>query len=270
MLLAAWLNGKVINHLDVQERGFAYGDGIFSTIDIHNGQAQLLSLHWQRIQKSCLRLQITDDFLAQWQRDFESFMAHYPHCICKIIISRGCGGRGYLPDAQALPNCYFLAYQRQQHPASHQQGINTTFLEQCLGLNPLLAGHKHLNRLEQVLLRQELASLGYPEGIVCDIQGRVVEGVFSNLFMVKNHVIYTPDLQQAGVAGVMRQHILHLAQHLQYSVSVTDLLPSDFLTADEVFFCNSVYGIWPVKQLQDTLYSANPITQHLQANLYHV
>ncbi len=270
MLLVAWLNGKIINELDIKERGFAYGDGIFSTINIHNGQAQLLDLHWQRLQKSCARLRITETFLTQWQADFEQFMAQNPYSICKIIITRGCGGRGYLPDTQALPNCYFLAYQRQEHPTLYQHGINTAFLNQCLGLNPLLAGLKHLNRLEQVLLRQELASLGFPEGVVCDIQGRVIEGVFSNLFMIKNQVLYTPALRQAGVEGVMRQHILHLAQHLQYSVSIEDLMPKHLLTADEVFFCNSLYGIWPVKQLQDTLYSANPMTQHLQASLYHV
>lgn len=270
MLIATWLNGSVINCLDVQERGFAYGDGIFSTINIQNGQAKLLDLHWQRIQLGCERLVVSCKKLVQWQHDFDLFMAHYPDCIAKIVITRGCGGRGYLPDTQVQPHCYFYAYQAIPHSQAYQQGINSTILKQALGLSPMLAGLKHLNRLEQVLLRQELAVLDYPEGLVCDIQGRVVEGVFSNVFMIKDNIIYTPSLQQAGVAGVMRQHILYLAQHLQLTVTILDLMPADFLAADEVFFCNSVYGVWPVKQIQGTIYAHNPLTQLIQANLYHV
>lgn len=268
MLLSVWLNRKAIHSLDIQERAFAYGDGVFSTLLIKNGQAKLLDLHWQRLIKGCTRLHISCDLLTQWQQDFALFMSCYPNSLAKIIITRGCSGRGYLPDEQSQPHCYFYAYTAHTHPIAYQQGIQSTFLTQCLGLNPLLAGIKHLNRLEQVLLRQELSTLNTPEGVVCDVQGHVIEGVFSNIFMVKNNQLYTPCLQQAGVEGILRQHLIHLAPQLGYSINIQTLTPADFLAADEVFFCNSVYGIWPVNQLQDTLYSAHSVTQRLQATLY--
>ncbi len=270
MLIATWLNGKSINSLDRQERAFAYGDGLFSTLSVEQAQVKLLHLHWQRIETGCQRLAIACDDLAQWQADFLAFIAAYPHCIAKIIISRGSGGRGYLPDLKSKVHCYFYAYSAVAPVAAHQQGIDSGFLSQRLGINPLLAGIKHLNRLEQVLLRQELAQLNFAEGIVCDCEGRVIEGVFSNIFMFKQGVLYTPDLQKAGVDGVMRQHILQLASRLAWPIHITTLLPEQILSADEVFFCNSVYGIWPVKQIQGTIWTKFPLTQHLQANLYYV
>lgn len=270
MLIATWLNGNVINCLDAQERAFAYGDGIFSTILVQNGSVKLLDLHWQRIILGCQRLAIALTNIKQWQNDFVAFITRYPHCTAKIIITRGCGGRGYLPDLQAEPHCYFYAYQASVHPADYQLGIKSEFLQQRLGCSPLLAGMKHLNRLEQVLLRQELAQLAYPEALVCDIQGYVIEGVFSNVFMIKDGVLYTPDLHQAGVAGVMREHVLQLAHALKWTVCIKSLYPAQFLAADEVFFCNSMYGIWPVTQIQGTILPKNPLTQHLQAHLYHV
>jgi 4-amino-4-deoxychorismate lyase len=89
MLIATWLNGNIINCLDVQERAFAYGDGIFSTILVQNGSVKLLDLHWQRIVLGCQRLAITLTNIKQWQNDFAAFIAQYPHCIAKIIITRG-------------------------------------------------------------------------------------------------------------------------------------------------------------------------------------
>ena len=89
-----------------------------------------------------------------------------------------------------------------------------------------------------MLLRQELAQLNFAEGIVCDCEGRVIEGVFSNIFMFKQGVLYTPDLQKSGVDGVMRQHILQLASRLAWPIHITTLLPEQILSADEVFFCN--------------------------------
>ncbi len=270
MLIACWLNGQAIAHLSPLERGFAYGDGVFSTVAVRHSQAVLLAYHWQRLVEGCQRLGINCPNISQWQNDFLRFTADYPHITAKIMITRGEGGRGYLPDPQAQANCYFYAYPVVDYPPDYQQGIHSDFLMGRLGVNPLLAGLKHLNRLEQVLLRQELAHTAYPEALVCDVAGKVIEGVFSNVFMVKNKQLFTPLLNQAGVAGVMRRHILQLAQDLAIVTSEQTLMPNDFLAADEIFFCNSLYGIWPVKQIAGTILPSPTLTPQLQQRLHYV
>lgn len=270
MLLACWLNGAPVTALPLLERAFAYGDGLFSTIAVANGQASLLELHWQRLAIGCQRLALALDDMSRWQQDFQRFCRQYPDCTAKIIVSRGEGGRGYLADPGMPAHCYFYAYAPTVYPVQHQQGINTGFLRGRLGLNPLLAGLKHLNRLEQVLLRQELATTPFPEALVCDINGYVIEGVFSNVFLVQNGRLITPPLHEAGVAGVRRQQILTLAASLAIPLHEQKVTPEQVLAADEIFFCNSLYGIWPVKQIQGTIRAHHAVTRQLQQQLNYV
>ncbi|PTQ89369.1 aminodeoxychorismate lyase [Agitococcus lubricus] len=269
-LLACWLNGQPIQCLSPLERGFAYGDGLFSTLRVEQAQVPLLDLHWQRLWIGCQRLQLNTDDFAQWQQDFLQFVAQFPQAMAKIIVTRGEGGRGYLPDPQQKTHCYFYAYPLNLHPVANQTGIKTDVLQGRLGINPTLAGLKHVNRLEQVLLRQELALTAYPEGIVLDYFGHVTEGVFSNMFIVRDGQLWTPRLELAGVAGIMREHLCQLAPQLGYAVTEATLGIDDIVNADEAFFCNSVYGIWPIRQIGQHSKADNPITQHLQQQLYYV
>lgn len=267
-LLAAWCDGHPLTHLDLTERAWAYGDGLFSTVAIVAGRALFEAYHWQRLQLGCQRLGLATTAFQDWQHQFAAFIEHYPHHTVKIIISRGVGGRGYLPDSQQAPRCYLLAWPPSAHESRWQQGIQSVSLQGQLGLNPRLAGLKHLNRLEQVLLRQELASTGCPEGVVCDLHGMVVEGVFSNLFWWHQGQLLTPQLHQAGVAGVMRAWLLNYqCQQGQPVQEVAWTLPQLVQQAEELFFCNSLYGIWPIRQLNDTIYAYYPRTQQLQQQL---
>ncbi|MGE8458061.1 MAG: aminotransferase class IV, partial [Pseudomonas alloputida] len=134
-----------------------------------------------------------------------------------------------------------------------------------LGEQPLLAGLKHLNRLEQVLARAEWQDSEHAEGLMRDGQGRVIEGVYSNLFLVRNGVLLTADLSRCGVAGVMRAALLEQAPLLGIAAHVCDLSFEALEQADEVFVCNSVYGIWPVCGVAALNWSPGPLTRKLQA-----
>jgi 4-amino-4-deoxychorismate lyase len=133
-----------------------------------------------------------------------------------------------------------------------------------LAEQPILAGLKHLNRLEQVLARAEWQDLAFAEGLMRDTSGRVIEGVFSNLFIVDSARLMTPSLERCGVAGVMREEVLERARQVGVSTLVCDLSLEQLHRADEVFVCNSLYGIWPVRQLDASVWSVGPVTRKLQ------
>ena len=127
-----------------------------------------------------------------------------------------------------------------------------------------MAGLKHLNRLEQVLARAESSDPVYAEGLLLDQQQRVVDGVFSNIFIVKNQQLMTADLSRCGVAGVMRAELLTRAQAAGVAVAVSDITLEQLLQADEVFTCNSLYGIWPVRSYATQHWSVGELTRKLQ------
>ncbi|MNV85640.1 Aminodeoxychorismate lyase [compost metagenome] len=127
-----------------------------------------------------------------------------------------------------------------------------------------MAGIKHLNRLEQVLARAEWQDAEHAEGLMLDASGRVIEGVYSNLFLVQDGVLLTPDLSRCGVAGVMRAELLAQAEAQGMRCDVGDIALDALLQADEVFLCNSLYGVWPVRALQQHRWSVGPLTRKLQ------
>ena len=140
--------------------------------------------------------------------------------------------------------------------------------ETRLGSNRALAGMKHLNRLEQVMARMEWDDPQIAEGLMSDQKGRIVEGISTNLFLVSGGRLLTPAIEHCGVAGVMRAHILQvvapqLALHSEEIQCERALLSA----AQEVFLCNAVIGVWPVRQLGTARWPLGPVTRKVQAHV---
>jgi 4-amino-4-deoxychorismate lyase len=145
-----------------------------------------------------------------------------------------------------------------------KQGITARFCDTRLGLNPALAGIKHLNRLEQVLARAEWTDPDIQEGIMLDMNEHVIEGTMTNLFYVKNETLYTSSLMLSGVAGIIRGIIMAMASEHGLSSIEHTFTKDELLSADEVFVCNSIVGIWPIKRIATTCFPVGVITRQLQ------
>jgi 4-amino-4-deoxychorismate lyase len=134
----------------------------------------------------------------------------------------------------------------------------------------LLAGIKHLNRLEQVLARAEWHD-EFAEGVMRDNDGDVIEGTMSNLFLVRDGVLVAPDLAHCGVEGVMRSLVIDSARRLGRIVRIGRVTPDDLAQAGEIFLTNSLIGIWPVHTLDRQVegqgavrYAVGQVTRDLQ------
>ena len=191
--------------------------------------------------------------------------------VIKIIITRGEGGRGYKAANDVSPTRILSTHPFPDYPVSNQSGVTVRLCEHRLGLNPTLAGIKHMNRLDQVLARNEWADDQIKEGLMLDVHDRLIEGTMTNLFMVKDQILMTPQLTQSGIEGIMRANILQLAVTENFNCVETDLSLHDLKQADEVFLCNSLIGIWPVTELtvQNWKWSYGSVTRRLQAALKH-
>lgn len=86
----------------------------------------------------------------------------------------------------------------------------------------------------------------------------------SNLFFVKDGVLYVPLLTYCGIVGIVRQKVVSLAQYNQIGIVEKQFDKTSVLEADEVFVTNSVIGIWPVKQLDQQCFKVGRITRRMQ------
>jgi 4-amino-4-deoxychorismate lyase len=250
------VNGVLDAAISPLDRGFAYGDGVFETCRYSRGTIPLWSYHRERLFRSAERLKIpfNESLLTQY---LDAMLAHLSDAniaqsVVKITLTRGVGGRGYrLPDQIAPTYCIGIFPCAPLQTEQYRNGVVVRICDLRLSQAPALAGMKHLNRLEHILARAEWQD-EFAEGLLLDAQGRVVEATVSNLFVVKNNQLYTPDLSVAGVAGIMRKNIIErLAPALGLACQIVDMELDFVRGADEIFLCNSVYGIWPINQLTD-------------------
>jgi len=244
------VDGEVKDQISTLDRGLAFGDGVFETLRVQHGQVRFWQAHWKRLEQGCHSLGIPLN-INIFQKEAKMLLesCEDKNAILKLILSRGCGGRGYTPPKQ--PNPTRIA---QLHPwpgdyaSPALEGIIAWRCQHPLSRNRRLAGIKHLNRLDQVLASAELPS-DVREGLMFDDAGQLIEGTRSNVFLVQSGELMTPSLEAAGVAGVMRAELLKLAAGLGIPTHARALDETALLTADEVLVCNSVLGIWPVTSL---------------------
>ncbi len=262
------LNGVQADSLSLQDRGLQYGDGLFETIAVRSQQFEFWQRHMQRLLDGCLRLRISapdpELFLAEARRLLDG----RTEAVLKIIITRGQGGRGYRAplESEAKPSRILAVYDMPDYPAENQSnGIAARYCGTRLGTSPALAGIKHLNRLEQVLARSEWQDETIFEGLMLAAHGRVTAGTMSNLFFVKAGILCSPDLSNAGVAGIMREVILAIAHKQKIEVEIAHFSKADLKAADEVFISNSLIGVWPIRQLEQQQFSIGPVTQKIIA-----
>ncbi len=263
-MLNTLINGEYATVVAVTDRALHYGDGVFETIAVRGGQTLLWESHLQRLYEGCHCLRIPappENLLAD---EAQQLCAGQAQAVLKIIITRGSGTRGYRVPVPMQPTRILSLLEYTRYPSAYaERGVNARLCSTALAENPALAGIKHLNRLEQIMARLEWDDAAISEGIMLNGRGEVIEGTMSNLFLVRDGCLYTPDLTRCGVAGVMRKTIVARAAAVSIPCAISALTANDLATADEVFLCGSLIGIWPVRRLETWSYALGPITQRL-------
>jgi len=271
-LLAILINGQPAEHISVLDRGFQYGDGLFETLRVSTGKPRRWTQHMTRLAAGCQTLRIAMPEPALLLSEAMSLCAGEVDAVLKIIVTRGTGERGYALPAQAVTTRVLSLSPAVVFPQTHyRDGVSVRVCDTRLAGNPALAGIKHLNRLEQVLARAEWhegkASMDVAEGLMLDNNNNVIEGIMSNLFCVQEGesgpVLKTPLLTHSGVKGITRENIMNMADATGISVQETTLGLADLYRSQELFLCNTLIGIWPVRQLEDHRFTVGPVTRQL-------
>lgn len=264
-----WLiDGRRATRVPVDDRALQYGDGLFETLAVADGRVRLLPLHLARLTEGCRRLRLAVPSVDLLSGELDRLARGQARAVIKLVITRGSGQRGYAPPSPAQPRRMLGRFAWPVWPRSHYtRGVAVRICQTRLGLNPGLAGIKHLNRLEQVMARAEWRGGRWQEGLMLDIDGRVVCGTMSNVFAVRDGCLETPTVTRCGVAGVMRSLLRREAARLGLHCEERDLDLDTLAAADELFLTNALIGLWPIRRLGTLELRRGPVTRSLQAAL---
>lgn len=245
-----WLiNGQAETGLSPLDRGIAYGDGVFRTLKTSAGKPLWWADHYAALAHDCAALALVCPEERILLAEIKAVAHALTQAVVKITVTRGEGLRGYAPPDPASPTRIVTASPLPDYANYAHYGVNVRWCELRLARQAQLAGIKHLNRLENVLARQEWADPNIAEGLLCDDTDAVIGGTMTNIFTMCDGRLHTPDLSLSGIAGVTRTRVLRAARAHAIDVQIGRLEKADILAADEVFLSNSIAGLWRIARL---------------------
>lgn len=268
------INGRERDCLNAGDRAIQFGDGCFTTARITASRVDLLPEHLHRLQRACERLFIDFSDWALLEEEMCRLAAIQKDGVLKVILSRGTGGRGYAISGCDTPTRLLRVSALPAHYTRwREEGVTLSLSPVRLGRNPALAGIKHLNRLEQVLIRRYLEQTQCDEALVLDSEGWLTECCAANIFWREGRRVFTPRLDQAGVDGIMRRYCLEKLACAGYRVVELNAPPQALKTADEVVICNALMPVVPVRAWEALSWSSRemyhllaPLCEHPQSS----
>ena len=267
-----YLDGRACDTVSADDRALHYGDGLFETVAVRGGAPRLWEYHVERLQTGATRLGLASPGESLLRSGLDTALAQTPtdtrRCVAKILLSAGPGPRGYRRTGKASVTLLTGISDARRIPDAHyRDGIDLRLCNTRLAIQPQLAGMKTLNRLEQVLARNEWSDESVFEGITLDTDGRVICGTMSNVFLISGQQLITPALTRCGVSGVMRRHLLTLLDNAGIDCQVRDVDVRELWAADGVFISNSQFGILHARRCEDHAWQPQDVFHRLRTLL---
>lgn len=256
-------NGKLLPAHDVKipyhNRAFRYGDGFFETIRCSRGKPLWMQQHFDRMKKSAqilkfsLPVNATPHFFSQKISELLQANGHIAGARVRLSIFRDAGGF-YKPDGdhsgfliESLP------LKTERYQLNREGLVAGIFDEIKKPVNPL-SNIKSSNALLYILASVFARENGWNDVLILNSEGYLSEATSSNVFVVKEGRIHTPDLNQGCVEGVMRNLLLSVLPREGFSIHECTLLPEDLFDVDEVFLSNTISGVQWVKGFENKRY----------------
>ncbi len=232
--------------IDLCDRGFAYGDGLFETIRVSNGRPLFFVQHMQRLFSGLAQLGFPSlpwDASALGERCQKVISKNeVAEGVLRLVITRGSGPRGFEPPSDALPSLFIQTVQTPS--VSKTLGVWTAILTSWK-VDPAspLCYLKHLGALDKVLAKQKAKQAGADEALFQNLNGHLTEAASSNLFLVVGGQILTPALHCGLLAGIARRLLL---ETLPQPIVETEIPAALLAEAAEAFLTNAIAGVRPL------------------------
>ncbi len=258
-------NGKILQDetliAGADCRGLRYGDGVFETMKMLNGEIILSDEHLARLWKGMQVLQFdipklfTPEKLISEIDKLVLKNGHQQNARVRLQIIRGNGG---LYDPQNhLPNyiiqSWVLADNNGQFNAN---GLTTGIFKDAKKSCDILSNIKHNNYLPYILAALQAKKEKWNDAFILNTYGRICDSTIANIFIIKNDIVSTPSLQEGCVAGIIRKELIRvIPKLLGCNIIEKEVTIDELMEADEVFLTNSMYNIRWVKQAGDRNYT---------------
>lgn len=256
--------------IDLEDRGYQFGDGIYEVISVYNGQPFLMDQHMQRLERSARELML--DLPVSTGRLKEKVQALIERegrstCSVYLQVTRGAAPRRHPFPTSATPVLTGYIVDGRPPRDLHAEGIRAITTDDIRWLR---CDIKSLNLLGSVLAKQKAVEQGCQEAIL-HRGDTVTEGSSTNVFIVKNGTLCTHPANHLILHGITRHAAIQLAEKLKMNVKETPFKREELYEADEVFVTGTSIEICPVTHVDNrAIGNGQPgdVTKQLQQAFY--
>ncbi|MEM9102994.1 MAG: D-amino-acid transaminase [Pseudomonadota bacterium] len=249
-----FLNGHFLKEheakVSVFDRGFLFGDGVYEVIPVFNGKLFRFEEHIARLHRSLKAIDIQLDWkVNRWATLLNELIEKNAISQCSIYlqVTRGVQQqRDHVYDQEIVPTIMAMVSSLPKNNAkAFKEGISVITHEDIRWKR---CDIKSISLLGNVMMRQVANQQGMTEAIVLK-DGRATEGSMSNLFIVQNGKVITPQKNAELLGGVTRDLIVELLLHHQQPIEERDITLTELKNADEIWLSSSTKEIRAVVEL---------------------
>ncbi|MGB8332606.1 MAG: aminotransferase class IV [Polyangiales bacterium] len=249
------IDGRIVDAADARvsvfDRGFLYGDSVFEVFRTYGRVPFAQQEHLERLGRSAQRLMIPmpvsiEALSAEVRATLEA--AGEGNWYVRVVLTRGTGPLTYDPTTATTPLRVIIVVPVSVPPAHYyDKGVAVSLLRASRPTDDERAsGAKASNYLANLLAVYEAKQKGAQEALMLGRDGQILEGASSNIFIVKDGKLCTPEPQRGILVGITRATVLAAAADEGIEVEETEVRPEDLYGADEAFLTSSIREVMPV------------------------
>lgn len=228
------INDKIENNDIINlDNGFIFGKGLFETIYIRH-KPVLLKEHLNRLNSGLNKIGIQKNISQDYFMNTIKMM-ECKNCAVKLMVSD--------------KNVIFMDREIPYKKNDYENGFSIIVSEMKRNPYSHMTYLKSLNYYDNIIERKEAKDKGYDEALFLNTEEFVSEGSISNIFYIKDNIIYTPSVSCGLLEGVVRNFLIHNIK--EYKICEIKFNLDHLLSADGVFLTNSLMGVMKVRSIND-------------------
>jgi branched-chain amino acid aminotransferase len=266
-----WINGELIDwknaKIHVLTHGLHYGSGAFEGIRSYNGKIFKAKEHFERLFRSAEVLKIDIQYSIEELIDISNNLLktnNVPDAYIRPLIFKG-------PETTRLngkcsDNIMIACWELKNYFDNEKfnQGIKVTFSDyikpskKYMPIDVKISGLYSMN----LIVRNSIDSTKFDDAIMLDENNHVAECTTSNIFMVKDNILYTP-IADCFLNGITRQTVINLAINHNIQIEEKKITKAEILQADEIFITGTAVEIMPITQINEKIFYTGEVTKKI-------
>lgn len=241
-------NSKLINgndiSLSIASASLNYGFSLFETVKLYKAKPMLLKEHIDRLNNSLKTLNMN------YKVELNTIAFDIEELICALDVEYG-AIKILVLENEGMHHTMLSYSTRIYDKSLYKTGYKIVLSKYRSNESAVFTYHKSSNYGNNIFALRDAKSRGFDEAIFENTKGNISEGSLSNIFLVKDNIVYTPNIESGILAGIMRDAVIEISKKKDIPLIEKELSYEDFKEADEVFLSNSLMNLMPVSNLDD-------------------